>query len=110
MLVQSLPGTKPGQWPVGERAVIPHWRRDGSELFFQENGFLWVIGRAASAADLQFPEPPRRLFPLPPGFQIAGGQWAPGWDVTPDGQRFLVTNPPPDTPTSIAIITNWEGE
>jgi len=108
VLVQALPGTKPGQWAVGERAGAPHWRRDASELFFQENGFLWVIGRAVSAPDFQFEGPPRQLFPLPNGFRIAGGQWAPGWDVTPDGQRFLVTNPPPDNPTSIAIVTNWD--
>jgi len=110
LFVESLPGTKPGQWQVGERAAQPHWRRDASELFFQENGFLWVVGRDTSNAGFQFQGAQRQLFPLPPGFQVAVGQWAPGWDVTPDGQRFLVTNPPPDTPASIAIVTNWDRE
>jgi len=107
VFVDGLAGPTPHRWQVGEDATIPHWRRDASELFFQENGFLWVV-RAVSAPDFHFDGPPQQLFPLPNGFRIAGGQWAPGWDVTPDGQRFLVTNPPPDTPTSIAIITNWD--
>jgi len=110
LFVEALPGTKPGQWQVGERATPPHWSRDGKELFFHENGFVWVVGRGDSTTDFQLRGQPRQLFRWPPGFQVASGQWAPGWDVTPDGQRFLVTNPPPDTPSSIAVITNWDLE
>ena len=116
-------GSLPTEWWCGEclgrsqvrgksearMLVLPRWRRDGRELFFHDDGYLQVVERVGSTTDFKF-GPPRRLFPLPFGFQIAGGQWATGWDVTPDGQRFLVTNPPPDTPASIAIVTNWDVE
>ena len=110
VMVHGMPGTKPGPWQVGsENAGLPRWRRDGRELFFHDGGYLQVVERVGSTTDFKF-GPPRRLFPLPFGFQIAAGQWAAGWDVTPDGQRFLVTNPPPDAPASIAIVTNWDVE
>jgi hypothetical protein len=105
-----MPGAKPGPWQAGSgNARLSRWRRDGRELFFHDEGYLQVVERVGSTTDFKF-GPPRRLFPLPFGFQIAGGLVTPGWDVTPDGQRFLVTNPPPDAPASIAIVTNWDVE
>jgi hypothetical protein len=51
----------------------------------------------------------RRLFALNPGFGAAVAQYAPGWDVTPDGQRFLTTMPTPDTAApAITIVMNWQ--
>lgn len=106
----GMPGAKPGPWQVGsEDAGLARWRRDGREIFFHDGGYLQVAERVGSTTDFQF-RPPRRLFPLPFGFQIAAGQWVAAWDVTPDGQRFLVTSPPPDAPASIAIVTNWDVE
>ena len=110
VVVEGMPGAKPGPWQAGSgNARLSRWRRDGRELFFHDDGYLQVVERVGSTTDFRF-GPPRRLFPLPFGFQIAGGLVTPGWDVTPDGQRFLVTNPPPDAPTSIAIVTNWDVE
>ena len=101
-------GAKPGRWPVGsEEAFHPRWRRDGRELFFIDGDYLQVVERVGSTTDFEFGRP-ARLFELPDAFKIAGGQWVPGWDVTPDGQRFLVVNPPPDVPGSIKIVTNWD--
>jgi eukaryotic-like serine/threonine-protein kinase len=106
--VLGMPGAKPGPWHVGnENANLPRWSRNGRELFFHDGGNLHVAERLGSPTDFKF-GPPRSLFPLPFAFRVAGGQWAPAWDVMPDGQRFLVTNPPPDVPGSIAIVTNWD--
>jgi serine/threonine protein kinase/Tol biopolymer transport system component len=111
VVVQGMPGAKPGSWQVGSAAANhPRWRWDGLELFFNDDRFLQVVERVKSETDFKFRGPPQRLFPLPFAFQIAGGQMTPGWDVTPDGKRFLVVNPPPDMPTSIAIVTNWDVE
>jgi hypothetical protein len=111
VVVQGMPAAKPGPWQVGSEAAIhPRWRRDGLELFFNDGGFVQVVERVNSATDFRFRGQPQRLFPLPLAFQIAGGQVTPGWDVTPDGKRFLVTSPPADMPTSIAIVTNWDVE
>jgi hypothetical protein len=107
VFVCGMPET-PGEWQVGgERASLPRWRADGRELFFHDGGDLHVVERLGSLSDISFGRP-KPLFRLPPAFQSAGGQWVPGWDVTPDGKRFLVANPPPDAPGSIAIVTNWE--
>jgi eukaryotic-like serine/threonine-protein kinase len=110
VIVFGMPGAKPGPWQVGsEDAGLARWRSDGREIFFHDGGYLQVAERVGSTTDFQF-RSPRRLFPLPFGFQIAAGQHAAGWDVTPDGQRFLVTNPPTDAPALIAIVTNWDVE
>jgi hypothetical protein len=51
----------------------------------------------------------RQLFVPPPPFGSAAGQYAHGWDVSPDGQRFLSTLPPPDTPArAIRVVMNWQ--
>jgi hypothetical protein len=108
VMVHGMGGAKPGPWPVGsEDAVHPRWRRDGRELFFVDGGYLQVVERVGPTTHFEF-GPPKPLFQLPDAFQIAGGQWVPGWDVTPDGKRFLVVNPPPDVPGSINVVTNWE--
>ena len=111
VIVHGMPGEKPGPWRVGnEDAFHARWRRDGLELFFHDEGYLQVVERIDPATDFRFRGQPQRLFPLPFAFQIAQGQAATGWDVTLDGQRFLVVNPPPDLPGSIQIVTNWDVE
>ena len=81
VIVQGMPGAKPGPWKVGgENARLPRWRSDGRELFFHDDGYLQVVDRVGSTTDFNF-GPPRRLFPLPFGFQIAGGQVTLGCDV-----------------------------
>jgi hypothetical protein len=51
----------------------------------------------------------RTLFAAPSAFGVAAGQYAHGWDVAPDGSRFLTTLPAPDTPPSaITVVMNWQ--
>ena len=51
---------------------------------------------------------PRRLFDAPPAILVSIGQYAPGYDVTADGQQFVTTFPTPETPpSSITIVLNW---
>jgi hypothetical protein len=51
----------------------------------------------------------RQLFVPPPAFGPAAGQYAHGWDVSPDGRRFLTTLPPPDIPArAITVVMNWQ--
>jgi len=109
--VVGMPRTTFGPWNVGNgKAVLPRWSRDSGELFYHEDDQLWVVERVGSTTDFKGFGQPRPLFPLPRAFQIAGGQWVPGWDVTPDGKRFLVVNPPPDVAGSIKIVKNWDVE
>ena len=75
----------------------PHWRSDGKELFFiGANRYLMAVtitdGRPAE---------PRKLFQLPLG--------AEAWDVTADGERFLLAVPlAQSAPPPFTVVLNWQ--
>ena len=85
----------------------PRWRRDGGELFFvSEDRMLRSVrigggdGFAAAA--------PVPLFPLRTG--NTGLTYPAEYDVSADGERFVVCQVPEHAPaTAITIITDWEG-
>jgi Tol biopolymer transport system component len=88
----------------------PRWRRDGKELFyFSPDGKLMVAdvteGTTFKASV------PRTLFQVPVA-QIAHNAVSAqvfGWDVAPDGKRFLI-----DTATTstepVTVLLNWTAE
>jgi Tol biopolymer transport system component len=111
VVVRGVPWAERGPWQFGsEGAFNPRWRQDGLELFFIDGGYMHAVERVESATDFKFRGQPDPLFELPSAFKVAGGQVVPAWDVTPDGKRFLVMNPPPDVPGSIKIVHNWDVE
>jgi Tol biopolymer transport system component len=80
----------------------PRWRRDGGELFYI-SADSWLTSVEFTGG---VPAPPRRLFqvrvapPLNP--------YLSNYDVTSDGQRFLVKVPVHDVASSpIYVVTNW---
>ena len=96
------------KWQVSDGGgSIPRWRGDGSELCFLSKGMM-TVARTDAGASFRIRKQ-QSLFPLPLQFQIAGGQYAPGWDVTPDGQHFVVTMSESDEPArAISIVQNWQ--
>jgi len=89
----------------GQMAV---WNRNGSELFYvARDGMLMLVMVRQSAGKLETGEP-QPLFPL--GLGIAGElPWhRHPYDVSPDGQRFLVIRRAPDAePVAAVVVTNW---
>jgi dipeptidyl aminopeptidase/acylaminoacyl peptidase len=82
----------------------PRWNRNGRELFFvSERGMetVDVITRPAFSAGT-----PRLLFPLPASsIPTLNGN---GWDVTPDGQGFLLAQRRSDrVDNPIIVVLNW---
>jgi Tol biopolymer transport system component len=78
----------------------PRWRRDGHELFFM------TPGNTLMAADVQTGEQIRAGVPHELFTPIFGD--ANGWDVSPDGKRFLIwqrSNTQTDNP--ITVVMNW---
>ena len=66
----------------------PVWRRDGSELFYRHgNALMAVAVRRTSGFSVG---PPRRVLETEMVPNAAGN---PGYDVMPDGQRFLFLRP-----------------
>ena len=85
---------------------LPVWRKDGSEIFFiAGDGQMMVSSVKTTGSELEFGAP-KALFKtkmLP-----VGGSTAHEFDVSPDGQRFLIgtligdTKAPPPT-----VILDW---
>jgi len=100
--VQALPpGT--GKWQASiNGGGAPRWRRDGKELFFVslDGKMMAADVTLGSAVSLGVPH---ELFRTPLTNAL-GSQY----DVTADGQRFLIATPPESTgDTPITVVLNW---
>jgi hypothetical protein len=78
----------------------PVWRRDGSELFYLEPGDDVMAVSLVRSGNSITPGKPQRLFRIPLN-DISRSTIAP-YDVTPDGQRFLLNIP--DRPTPLFFL------
>ena len=110
--VYVAPFSGSGGAPAGKRQIStgggtqPHWRQDGREIVYVTlPPDATLMAAAVTARDTAFDvgtvEP---LFAVrPPG---TGGTF---YDVSPDGQRFLVNMAPEVTtaPTPITVVVNW---
>ena len=103
LYVKSFPdGDK--RWQVsqdgGHEAV---WSRNGRELFFRNGKKLLV---AAIRPGLTFEwDPPRVLFEG--DFYTGGGPGNEHYDVTPDGNHFLMFAVPPPGPPGLNVFQGW---
>ena len=94
-------GTSPGgQWLVSKGGgVSPHWRGDGKEMFYMslDGGMMAVDIDTKSGFQ---PGTPKQLFKMPGEVRF--------WDVTRDGQKFLI--PVAQSAANSApynVIVNW---
>lgn len=81
--------------------LMPRWSRDGREIFFRSGDSLWT---AAVRTSPRFAaEAPRELLRLPE--EINSGFY----DVTPDGQRFVMVQKDPFElrPIELVMVPNW---
>ena len=90
-------------------ATILRWRPDGKELFYisADNSLMAVPVTGNSQPEFATA---RRLFRLemPPRNLTAAGI-DPGFDVSADGQQFLIADPRPSHSTPFVVIQNWQG-
>ena len=81
----------------------PRWNPNGKELFYVEG--VSLIAVPVSMSPSFSPGKPTRLF------DAAGLSAAPGYDVSPDGQQFIIAEPVGDPPRpSIRVVQNWYEE
>ena len=104
--VSPFPGPGPKRRVTNGGGASPAWSRTGSELFYQIKDALMVVG---VSGDGTF-GPPRKVFDGP--YVIDNRQDGPrGYDVAPDGKRFLmlvpelVSAPPP----AFHVLLGWTG-
>jgi eukaryotic-like serine/threonine-protein kinase len=103
--VQPYPGPG-GKWQIStEGGTEPVWNRNGRELFYRSGNKMMAVdittqpGFAAGK--------PRMLFE---GQYVPTPATSPNYDVSPDGQRFLMLKPSESTeaaPTQINVVLNW---
>jgi hypothetical protein len=104
VLESGKPVLGDGKWQVSRSGNWPVWRADQEILF--SGGLPWGAGTPVMAATVNSSRTafesgvPQRLF-----LSSGGG----AWDVTADGQRFLIPVPQVQraAPASISVILNW---
>ena len=97
-----------GKWQVSTNGGRqPRWSRDGKELFYAEGSIL--MAAPVKAAPSFSVSTPARLFED----ARLRGLLNPNYDVSKDGQRFLleeIVGDEADSPRSIHVIQNWYAE
>ena len=92
------------RWMVSKGGGLPRWRSDGGELFYMttDGRIMSVSIHPGSDGGIEAGQP-QTLFqtrPVPKTWNL--------YDVTPDGQRFLVNIPLEWTSAApITVVTNW---
>jgi dipeptidyl aminopeptidase/acylaminoacyl peptidase len=105
--MQPFPAGPKRQVSIGG-GQMPVWGRNGSELFYAaRDGMLMSVAVRLAAGQLEAGEP-QPLFLL--GLGLSGEVQFPrhSFDVSPDGQRFLVIRRAPTAePDGAVVVTNW---
>jgi Tol biopolymer transport system component len=107
--IQSFPTPGNKRQVSTNGGVQPRWRKDGRELFYlaSDQRLMAVRVKLDSPFEADAPVPLFRTRLIPQGSQSLGLPTA--YDVSPDGQRFVVTIPPDDLGPPITVILNWVG-
>jgi hypothetical protein len=89
-----------------EGGLFPHWKGDGSELYFARGNEIYAVSVSYDPVRLGRPE---LLFSRPEFDDRQPFGWPATYDVSADGQLFLVTDlvVEGDFNPHIAIVENW---
>jgi Tol biopolymer transport system component len=89
----------------------PSWRRDGAELFFlgsDQTLMAMPVTTDRGRLEVGRATPLFRTRIVPQGSQSIWFDTM--YDVTSDGQRFVINGPPDDPGPPITVVINWQGE
>jgi Tol biopolymer transport system component len=100
--VQSFPDPSIRSQASTDGGNAPRWRRDGRELYYlAPDDKLMAVAVTASANTLELSRPA-------PLFEVTvGAQPLHQYDVTGDGQRFLVNSTANASATPVTVVVNW---
>jgi Tol biopolymer transport system component len=99
-----------GRWQVSRGGGSwARWRGDGKEIYYTTHREVYAV--SVDERDGLALGRPRKLFDRP------STDWSPSWpdgfDVTADGERFLILRPAPgedDRQPAIVVVQNWHAE
>src|SRR5262249_44727131 len=106
------PNVDAGRWQISTRhGSRPAWSRNGRELFFLDGTDRLSVASIAVNGSTLVPGAPRQLLDKAyyPGFTSRGSNIR-GYDVSPDGQRFLMikgSDKPSVSQSSMTVVLNW---
>jgi serine/threonine-protein kinase len=100
--VRAYPG--PGKWQISSGGGRePVWSPDGTEIYYRGQG--WVMAVPVATEPTFQLEKPRPLFEAP--YADAGATYA-NYDVTPDGQSFVMVRTDEElASTRLVVVLNW---
>jgi Tol biopolymer transport system component len=105
--ITAFPGAGE-KWQVSSGGSVtlggwPRWRHDGKEIFYLTPDDTIMAASVTSRGDRLEVSTPHALFKVT---RLVRRRWA--YDVSPDGQRFLVTTAADDTPPPpVTVVVNW---
>jgi serine/threonine-protein kinase len=95
-----------GKWKLSlEGGTEPLWARNGKQLFYRWQDQVWAVD-VRTDADFT-PGKPRLVFDVP-GYRMSNPIG--GWDISLDGQRFLMAKLDDRKPTPVTemiLVQNW---
>jgi eukaryotic-like serine/threonine-protein kinase len=92
------------KWQVSNNGgTEPRWGREGTEIFYLSPDMqIMAVGVNKGATGLSFGAP-NSLFSARPKIYLEGT----GYDVAPDGERFLINTYCAENPLPLTLIANW---
>jgi serine/threonine-protein kinase len=103
--VRRYPGPAGSQLISVDGGREPVWSRDGRELFYRRGDLLMVVP-VESTNTILTTRPPQVLFKEQ--YSLFGrGSGLVGYDVAPDGQRFVMLQHPDPASSQINVVLNW---
>jgi hypothetical protein len=107
-------GPARGKWQISTGGgTLPRWRRDGKEIFyFDEAGSRMMAATVNGLGNVFEVGSAQSLFPIRPsgGITVNSALQRIFYDVSHDGQRFLVNAEPPETSSGtppVTVVMNW---
>jgi len=98
----TAPSGTGAKWLVSKGGGLgARWRPDGKALYYVSTGSQMMTVDIDTSKEFEAGTP-RRLFAAPPLALVAG------WDISPDGKRFLFIAPPNTGRTiPFTVVLNW---
>ncbi len=103
--VRPFPNKEDGKWMISTAGGNePVWSRDGRRLFYLQGQKMLSVDVTTQPVF----KPGRPRFLYEGRFELGFPRGAiSGYDISLDSQRFLRLQPPPEEPTTIAVVINW---